>query len=206
MADSVPALEFDPRVDAYIEAAADFAQPVLQHLREQMHQACPDVRETMNWSMPFFVTAGRNLAFMAAFKAHCGFGFWHGDAVTGKDKGGGIGQFGRLTRIADLPKPAELRQLIKKATALNAAGAKPARLARPAAQKAAPVIPEDLASALAVNEEASRHFSAMATSHQREYIDWIVDAKREETRHKRLTQAIEWLSEGKSRNWKYERR
>lgn len=118
----------DPRVDAYIAGAAEFAQPVLTHLRQTMHRACPDVQETIKWGMPFFMHRGRNLAFMAAFKAHCGFGLVHGHAVlvTGKE-GEAMGQFGRLATLEDLPAQSTLVAHIRKAVALADSGVKPSR-------------------------------------------------------------------------------
>ncbi len=118
----------DSRVDAYIAQAAPFAQPVLERLRADVHAACPDVQEAIKWSMPFFVHAGRNLAHMAAFKAHCAFGFELGRAVVDLGREAqAMGQFGRITSLADLPSSAEIRRLVKKAAALIDTGARPPR-------------------------------------------------------------------------------
>ncbi len=65
----------DPRIDAYIAKSADFAQPILKHLRKVVHAGCPKVEETLKWSMPHFDYKGV-MCGMAAFKAHCVFGFW----------------------------------------------------------------------------------------------------------------------------------
>jgi uncharacterized protein YdeI (YjbR/CyaY-like superfamily) len=152
--------------------------------------------------MPHFMYGGKILAHMAAFKAHCGFGFWHDVAQTGKNREA-MGQFGRITSLKDLPPKAELVKLAKKVAALIDSGEKPVRTAKPA-PKPPPEAPADLAAALRRNAKARKTFEAFPPSHQREYIEWLLEAKRAETREKRLAQAIEWLEEGKSRNWKYQ--
>jgi len=195
----------DPRIDAYIERAAAFARPLLADWRALVHQGCPEVEETIKWGMPHFVLRGKILANMAAFKAHCSFGFWHGEAVAQQGKSGAaMGQLGRVTGAQDLPPRAELAAMVARARALIEAGVKPARAARPAAKKPAPELPAELAAALAGDAGARAFFSALAPSHQREYVDWIGEAKRPETRAKRLAQTLQWLAEGKRRNWKYE--
>jgi hypothetical protein len=195
----------DDRVDAYIARSADFARPILARLRALVHRACPDVTETIKWGFPHFEHHGV-LCSMAAFKAHCGFGFWHAqmrslpDAQAGTDAA--MGQFGRITTLSDLPTDAKLAALIRKAAALNAGGVKSVRA--PSTKPKAPLdVPEDLAAALRKNRGALAHFTAMSASHRREYIEWLVDAKRDETRRKRLSTAIEWIGEGKSKEWKY---
>ena len=196
----------DPRIDAYIAKSADFAQPILQHIRQVVHAACPDAQETIKWGFPHFMHGGKILASTAAFKAHCALNFWHGDAVTAADKSDqAMGQFGRITSIKDLPAKAELTQLVKKAAALIDEGVKPARALK-AAPKSPLETPSDLQAALTRNAAARKVFEAFAPSHRRDYIEWVVEAKREETRAKRVAQAVEWLQEGKSRNWKYETR
>lgn len=192
----------DPRVDAYIARSGDFAQPILEHVRGVVHAGCPDVVETIKWSMPAFTYQGRPLAHMAAFKAHCAFGFWQRDAVAQSD-GSAMGQFGRIEKVKDLPSKAELVKLVKKAMALidspEKAPPKPKAAPKPPAE-----VPDDLAAALKKNTAARKTFEAFSPSCKREYIDWIVEAKREETRTKRLAQAVEWMAEGKQRNWKYQ--
>jgi len=195
----------DPRVDAYIEAAPEFAQALLQHWRAQVHAACPTAEETMKWSRPHWVYGGKILSGMSAFKAHCAFGFWYDEAVDpAHKKEGSMGELGRITSLKELPPPRELRAMIKKAAALIDEGAKPTRMARPAERKPALEAPPDLAAALKANKDAQAHFAAFPPSAQRDYIEWITEAKREETRLKRLVQAVEWIAEGKRRNWKYE--
>jgi uncharacterized protein YdeI (YjbR/CyaY-like superfamily) len=191
----------DSRVDAYIAGAATFAQPILTHLRALVHAACPSVTETIKWGFPHFEYKGV-LCSMAAFKSHCAFGFWHRDMRERPTSDQpAMGQFGRITALRDLPKDAALDALIRKAAALNAAGIKPAKVAAP--PKPPPDVPADLAAALRKNAEARTRFAAMSVSHQREYIEWLQDAKREETRGKRLATAIDWIAQGKSKEWKY---
>ena len=194
----------DPRIDSYIAAQADFARPILQHLREAVHAACPEAEEGIRWGMPAFLVHGRILANMAAFKAHASFGFWRGGDVVGegRGKGEGMGQFGRLASVGDLPPPAELDALIRKAAALAAAGPAP-RPARP--PKPEVPTPDDLRAALSANPAAEGVFEAFSPAARREYVEWIVSAKRTETRAQRIAQAVEWIGEGKKRNWKYER-
>jgi uncharacterized protein YdeI (YjbR/CyaY-like superfamily) len=193
----------DPRIDAYIARQADFARPILEHLRSAVHAACPEVEESVKWSMPHFLHKGQMLAGMGAFKAHVTFGFWRGKEVLGETgaERDAMGQFGRLASIDDLPEPPVLEALIRKAMALAEAGPKP----RPkAAPKPAPETPEDLRDALAAAPAARATFEAFPPSCRREYVEWIVEAKRPETRGKRVAQAVEWMAEGKRRNWKYE--
>ena len=194
----------DPRIDAYIAKSADFAQPVLVHLREVIHAACPSVEETIKWGFPHFMHGGRILASMASFKAHCAFGFWHGDEVAGTGRDGeAMGQFGRITSLKDLPSKRELASVVKRAAALIDAGVKRARAPK-TGEKPPPVLPDDLAAALARNPAARKTFDNFPPSQQREYIDWIAEAKRSETRERRLGDAVDWLAKGLRRNWKYE--
>ena len=194
----------DPRVDAYIAKAAPFARPVLEHLRGAVHAACPPAEETIKWGMPFFVYAGRPLANMAAFKAHCAFGFWNRDAIaqTGKDHDA-MGQFGRIESVKDLPSKAALAKMVKAQVALIDAGESMQR--KPKQEpKPAPEAPTDLVAALKKNAAARKTFDSFPPSAQREYVEWIAEAKRDETRARRLAQSLEWLAQGKRRNWKYE--
>ena len=193
----------DPRIDAYIDRQADFARPILEHLRATVHAACPECEETLKWSMPHFLYKGEMLAGMAAFKQHATFGFWRGTLVVENrgEASGGMGQFGKLTSLDDLPPQAELEALIKKAMALADQGVKPPRTKR---EKPPLIVPPELRSALDGNPAAAATFAAFAPSCQREYVEWISEAKREETRSKRLAEAIEWMAQGKKRNWKYE--
>jgi len=192
----------DERVDAYIARQADFARPILIHLRETVHAACPACDETLKWSMPSFLYRGKILAGMAAFKGHATFGFWgHAEVAGDAAKGGGMGQFGRLNSVADLPPPSDLQDMIAKVMErIDAGGTK--RPKKPA--KPPPAMPADLKAALAGNADAHATFSSFPPSAQKEYLEWITEAKRPETRAKRLAQAVDWMAEGKRRNWKYE--
>lgn len=195
----------DPRIDALIAKAAPFAQPILTHLRALVHRACPDVTETIKWSHASFETHGRLMCGMAAFKAHCTFGFFHQEmekqlAADGARTGDAMGSLGRITSLDDLPSDAALVKYIKQAAKLNASGAPARPKAKP---KPALPVPKDLAAALAKNKAAAATFEKFSPSHRRGYIEWITEAKREETRESRLATTLEWLAEGKPRNWKY---
>jgi len=195
----------DPRVDAYVERAAEFARPILRHLREVVHGACPDVVETIKWGHPQFEYKGPFCG-MAAFKAHAAFGFWKHALVVPDDGGkakGGMWAFGRLTAVADLPSKAVLARYVKKAMGLNDEGIKVVR--RKAGPKKPMRTPRELEAALAKHAKARATYEAFSPSHRREYAEWIGEAKRPETRQRRVDTAIEWLAEGKARNWKHER-
>ena len=194
----------DPRVDAYIQNAAPFARPILQHIRKSVHAGCPDVEETMKWSFPHFVYKGM-LCSMASFKAHCSFGFWKGSLLQVPPNGTPMSQFGRITSLDDLPGSKELIRLVRQAASLNDDGVKIARPKR-TEPRPAPKAPAELQKALTASAKASATFKALSPSHRREYIEWITEAKTEPTRKKRVATTIEWLAQGKSRNWKYERK
>jgi uncharacterized protein YdeI (YjbR/CyaY-like superfamily) len=194
----------DLRVDAYISKAADFAKPILNQLREAVHVSCPDVEEDMKWGFPHFMFKGM-LCSMASFKEHAAFGFWKGSLIFDDHQaksGEAMGHLGRLTKASDLPAKKVLAGYIRKAMALNDDGVKVARVPKRAAPKAVRV-PEDLAAALKGNKKAHATFEAFSPSHKREYIEWITEAKTAGTRARRLETAVEWMGEGKSRNWKY---
>lgn len=198
----------DPRVDAYIGKAAPFARPILSHLRRLVRQECPEAAETLKWGMPHFVYRGSILCGMAAFKAHGAFWFWHRGmkkVLGGQRRGAeaGMGQFGRITCRADLPADATLRRYIQAAVDLADCGV-PAK-SRSSARRAEPHVPADLAAALRGNSKAANVFQDFSPSHRRAYVDWIEDAKRPETRTRRLATTLEWLAAGKAHNWKYAR-
>jgi len=196
----------DKRVDAYIAKSAEFARPILRELRDTVHEGCPDVEETIKWGFPHFDYKGM-LCSMAAFKQHCAFGFWKSKLVLGggNDKSrDAMGQFGRLTSVKDLPARRVLIGYIKKAKELNDAGIKAAR-PKPRAEKKELVVPEYFTAALKKSKKALATFDAFPYSHKKEYVQWVTEAKTDETRQRRLATSVEWLAEGKSRNWKYER-
>ena len=197
----------DPRIDAYIADSADFAQPILTHLREVVHAACPDVEETMKWAFPHFMYKGI-LCSMASFKQHCAFGFWKGSLIVGQDGRSAeeaMGQFGRITRLSDLPPKRVLAGYVKEAARLNDEGVKSPSRSAPRAKKGEAVVPDDLAGALKRNKKAQATFEGFSPSHRREYVEWIMEAKGADTRKRRIETAVEWMAEGKSRNWKYEK-
>lgn len=201
-----------PQVDAYIEKAQPFAQPILTHIRGLMHKACPDVEETIKWGMPFFVYKGAILGNMSGFKEHCSFGFWGKEISAvlreaGHVRGEGMGILGRITSVKDLPSDRQMltwmRQAVEFVDTGNYTSPVTARN-KSAKEKPAPEVPDAFAAALKKNRKAVATFEAFSPNCKREYVEWIAEAKREETRDKRIAQAIEWIAEGKKRNWKYE--
>ena len=193
----------DPRIDNYVAKAAAIAQPILEHVRARVHQAAPEAEETMKWSSPAFTVDGKILLMMAAFKAHAALNFWRGQEIgDGKQKAGAMGQFGKLESVADLPPDAELDAMIREAAALARTAPAP-RKVKHEPKPAADMHPE-FAKALAGNPKAKSVLDSFPPSAQRDYLDWIAEAKQEATRAKRIATAVEWLSEGKRRHWKYQ--
>jgi uncharacterized protein YdeI (YjbR/CyaY-like superfamily) len=195
----------DPRVDDYIAKSAPFAQPILKKIRAAVHAGCPDVEETMKWSFPHFMHHGI-LCSMASFKSHCAFGFWKEQLMAGTKEPGGVttAQFGRVTSVRDLPSRAVFLKLVREAARLNEDGVKP--LPKPAPDKSKSVrAPADLLAALRNNPKARAAYDELSPSHKREYIEWITEARRSETRKQRVATAVEWMAEGRIRNWKYVR-
>ncbi|HTJ22401.1 MAG TPA: YdeI/OmpD-associated family protein [Gemmatimonadaceae bacterium] len=192
----------DKRVDAYIAKSADFAKPILTFIREVVHEGCPEVDETIKWSHVSFQYKGI-LCGMAAFKAHCTFGFWkHALVVDAADRSDeAMGQLGRITKVDDLPSRKRLVAYVRKAKALNEKGVKVAK----ASSKPKPPVepPTDLLAALKKNKKALGTFESFSPSNKREYVEWITDAKTDATRQRRLALAVEWMADGKPRNWKY---
>jgi len=194
----------DPRIDAYIAKSADFAKPILKHLRKIVHAGCPKVEETLKWSMPHFDYKGV-MCGMAAFKQHCVFGFWKEtlifDAAKNAEKTA-MGSFGCIKSLTDLPSEKTLVGYVKKAAVLNEAGIKAPGRTKP--KKREPLeIPNYFSAALKKNAKAGKTFEGFPPSKQREYLEWVTEAKREETRAERLATSIKWLAEGKPRHWKY---
>ena len=194
----------DPRVDAYIAKSADFAQPILEHLRAVVHAACPEAEETIKWGFPHFMYKGM-MCSMASFKAHCALNFWKAELLMADEANReAMGQFGRIASIKDLPSKKALTGYIKRAMKLNDDGVVAPARAKPAEPRALS-IPDELSAALKKSPAARQHFEAFSPSKQRDYAEWITEAKTETTRARRLEQAIEWIAEGKARNWKYEK-
>jgi uncharacterized protein YdeI (YjbR/CyaY-like superfamily) len=199
-------------VDAYIAKSADFAKPILSHLRKLIHDTCPSVEETMKWSFPHFTykapadRSPRVLCSMASFKQHCAFGFWYSDnAGDNQQAAPAMGQYGRITSLADLPKEKVLVQQIKQAIKVHDGGVKPRVSSRPAEKKDLE-IPDYFTAALKKNKKALTQFEKFNYSSKKEYVEWITEAKTAETRKKRIETAVEWISEGKTRHWKYQKK
>jgi len=198
----------DPRIDIYIKKSADFARPILNHLREMVHKACPDVEETMKWSFPHFMYKDAILCSMASFKQHCSFGFWKASIMkdpnnilqlAGKT---GMGHMDRIESLKDLPSTKILAAYIKEAAALNENNIKPPPRKKSTGKKEL-IIPDYFIAALKKNKKTLAAFEAFSYSHKKEYVEWITEAKTEATREARMDKAIEMISEGKSRYWKY---
>jgi uncharacterized protein YdeI (YjbR/CyaY-like superfamily) len=195
----------DPRIDAYIAKSCDFARPILEHLRRVVHAACPQAEETMKWGFPHFDYRGGMMCSMAAFKAHAVFGFWKGALVVGAVEGSrdAMGDFGRITSVKELPARKALVGYIRKAMALNDSGIKPARSTR--RPKPALAMPAELTAALRRTKGAWAQWQAFPPGRRREYVAWILEAKQDTTRARRIATTAVQVAEGKSQNWKYER-
>ena len=188
-------------VDAYIGRSEEFAQPVLEHLRLMVHSVCPGVEEAMKWSFPHFMYKGM-LCSMAAFKQHVAFSFWKQDLVVDQVSKEAMGQFGRIHSLADLPSDRTLVRYLKRAVELNDKGVRVPRAAPPKVKKALRA-PADLAAALKKNRKALATFEGFNYTNKKDYVEWLTEAKTAETRRRRLATAVEWMAEGKIRNWKY---
>ena len=194
----------DLRVDAYIAKAAQFAQPILRRVRKLVHAGCPEVQETIKWNLPTFEYHGIMLG-MAAFKNHCSIGFWKSELIMDKcaASDGGMGHFGKITRLKDLPSDKRFIEYVRKAAALNKQGIKKPADLKPRSARTELTILEYFRTALRKNKKAAATFEGFSYTNKKEYLDWLTEAKREETRSQRLQTAVAWLAEGKVRNWKY---
>lgn len=193
----------DPRIDAYIASAQPFARPILTTVRDCVHAVVPDVDETVKWSMPAYTVGGKILLITAAFKGHAALNFWRGQELRGQQADAdAMGQFGKLTSVDDLPAENELGRLIREAAALAKSAPAPRKAKH--APKAAPVMHPEFKAALAKAPKARAALDGFPPSAQRDYFEWIAEAKQDATRQKRISTAIEWLSEGKRRHWKYQ--
>lgn len=201
----------DKRIDAYLAKSADFAKPVLTHLRKHIHKTCPEVEETIKWGMPAFEYKGPFMGF-AAFKKHCSVFFWKAALMKdsrilmGKETKSSMGNLGKISSIEDLPRDSILVRWIKEAMKLNDEGVKFNRADKPKHKRAEYKMPAEFQKELNKNKKAKSVFESFAPSHKREYLEWICEARTDVTRDKRIGTAIEWLSEGKSRNWKYQKK
>ena len=196
----------DPRVDAYIEKSAGFARPILTHLRELVHATVPEVQEDIKWGMPAFMYKGMFCG-LASFKEHAAFNFWKHGLIFGEERPeDAMGSFGRITRLSDLPPDDVLAGYLREAKRLNDEGVKAPKREKPAEERKEPGVPDDLVAALETNPAALDHFHAFSPSKRKDYVEWITEAKTDATRKKRIETAVEWIAEGKGRNWKYERK
>lgn len=193
----------DPRIDAYIARQADFARPILTHIRALLRATVPEAGEAIKWGMPFFTYRDQNLCSMAAFKGHAAFGFWHDKVGRDDARQGAMGQFGKITRLSDLPSDAEIAALLAQAVALIDAGDRP-RTSTKEPRAPLPVHPA-FADAIAADPAAAAVWAAFPPGKVRDYCEWINDAKGDSTRDERMAQAVEWIAQGKGRNWKYQR-
>lgn len=199
--------KYDPRVDAYIAKSQEFNRPILEHLRVLVHKACPEVEETVKWGFPHFDYKGM-MCSMASFKQHCAFSFWKASLMKDKKlvenakSESSMGHLGRITSLKDLPKDKILISYIKEAKKLNDEDVKlPPR--KSIQSKKEIVIPDYIIRALKKKRSALKNFEDFSPSHKKEYIEWITEAKTEETRSKRVSTAVDWIAGGKPRNWKY---
>lgn len=201
--------KYDPRVDAYIDSVPEFAKPVLEYLRAAVHEVCPETEETIKWKFPTFMYKNKILCSVVSFKNYCSMGFWlHGEMKTIQNletdaEKSNVFSLGKIKKLEDLPGKIMLREIIQEAVDLTDAGF---TLKKAAPNKTEVEIPDYFKAALDQNKEAAQVFAEASPSFRKEYILWITDAKTESTRTKRMAQALEWISEGKGRNWKYEKK
>ncbi|WP_336702030.1 YdeI/OmpD-associated family protein [Chryseobacterium indologenes] len=201
--------KYSPKIDAYIEKSQDFAKPILHYIREIVHECCPDAEETMKWSFPHFIYKGKNLCAMASFKQHCTFGFWLEkemktmQEITQDIEKNSMFSLGKITQVGDLPSKSQLKKAITEAMELTDMGV---TMKKAAPSKTEMEIPDYFQSALNAQPKAKDFFEKASPSFRKEYIAWVSEAKTEATRNKRLEQSLEWIAEGKSRNWKYQKK
>lgn len=201
--------KYSSKIDSYIEKSQDFAQPILHYIRETVHEYCPEAQETMKWSFPHFIYKGKNLCAMASFKQHCTFGFWLEkemktmQEITQDIEKNSMFSLGKITKIEDLPSKPQLKKAIKEAMELTNMGV---TMKKVAPSKIEMEIPDYFLSALQAQPTAKEIFENASTSFRKEYIAWVTEAKTEATRSKRLEQSLEWIAEGKGRNWKYQKK
>lgn len=201
--------KFDKRIDAYIEASQDFAKPIIRHFRDLVHKTCPDVEETMKWSFPHWDYKGSMMCSMASFKQHCAVNFWKASLMKSGKKlvaeaktESAMGHLGRITSLKDLPKDTILIKYIQEAMRLNDEGVKLSPKSKAPTTKQLE-IPEYFLKALAKNKKAQKTFDEFSYSNKKEYVTWVLEAKTQATRDKRMADAVKWMNEGKIRNWQY---
>jgi len=182
-------------IDAYIERQQPFAQPILSHVRDLVHEALPEAEEVLKWGVPYFAVKGKNAVGMAAFTKHASV-----IVCSTETAGGGMGNYGKLTCVEDLPAKDRLISDFRE----SAIAVQSPKTSQP---KPKPALdePDDLAAAINNVAGAREVFDKFTDAQRRDYIEWITSAKREATREKRIATAAEWIGEGKRRNWKYEK-
>ncbi|HCM35100.1 YdeI/OmpD-associated family protein [Chryseobacterium sp.] len=201
--------KYSSKIDSYIEKSQDFAKPILHYIRETVHEYCPDAEEAMKWSFPHFIYKGKNLCAMASFKQHCTFGFWLEkemktmQEITHDIEKNSMFSLGKITKTEDLPSKPQLKKAILEAMELTDMGV---TMKKAAPSKTEMEIPDYFQAALNDNSKALGFFEKASPSFKKEYITWLTEAKTEATRNKRMEQALEWIEEGKGRNWKYEKK
>ncbi|WP_223608586.1 YdeI family protein [Chryseobacterium sp. OSA05B] len=201
--------KYNIQVDEYIEKSPDFAQPILNYLRDTVHECCPEVEEAIKWKFPTFMYKGKILCSVTSFKQYCSLGFWlHGEMNTLKEmestaEKSSMFSLGKLTKMEDLPSKVQLKKMIKEAMELTDMGV---TMKKAAPSKVETKVPDYFQAALNENKKASEVFEKGSPSFRKEYINWITEAKTEATRNKRMEQALEWIGEGKARHWKYEKK
>ncbi|MBW8521932.1 YdeI/OmpD-associated family protein [Chryseobacterium chendengshani] len=201
--------KYNPQVDEYIEKSQDFAKPILTYLRETVHEFCPDAEEAIKWKFPTFLYKGKILCSITAFKQYCSMGFWlHGEMITIKNletnaEKSNMFSLGKIKSPEDLPSKIQMKNMILEAMELTDMGVK---MKKAAPSKKEIEIPDYFQNVLHENKKAAEVFDKASPSFRKEYTMWITDAKTETTRNKRIEQALEWISEGKGRNWKYEKK
>ncbi|MDR6460037.1 uncharacterized protein YdeI (YjbR/CyaY-like superfamily) [Chryseobacterium vietnamense] len=201
--------KYSSKIDAYIEKSQDFAKPILHYIRETVHEFCPDAEETMKWSFPHFIYKGKNLCAMASFKQHCTFGFWLEkemktmQEITQNIEKNSMFSLGKIEQVADLPSKPQLKKAIKEAMELTDMGV---TMKKAPPSKIEMEIPDYFQRALEAHPKAKEIFEKASPSFRKEYIAWVTETKTEATRDKRLEQSLEWIAEGKGRNWKYQKK
>ncbi|GAA4198126.1 hypothetical protein GCM10022289_06380 [Pedobacter jeongneungensis] len=196
------------QVDQYIINSAEFAIPILDHLRNLVHKADARIEEKIKWGMPFFDYKG-TVCHMASFKNHCAFGFWKGSLMKDeyeifKERSQAMGLLGKITSFEDLPSDEILIAYIQQAIQLNEDNVKLPPKPKSAGKKEL-IIPEYFMKALSEVPEALAVFQNFSPSNKKDYILWLEEAKTEATKIKRMETTLEWLAEGKTRMWKYKK-
>ncbi len=191
-------------VDAYIKKSPEFARPILVKLRALFHRADSRIQETMKWGVPHFEYKGIVGSF-AAFKQHVGFGFWKSKLL--KDPANLFGgdpkasmSSSKLTSIKHLPADKVILSYIQRAVELNE---EEVIVPKEVNRRPKLTAPDFFVAALKKNKKAQTNFQAFSETNRRDYIEWLIDAKQKETQKRRLATALNWLAEGKPRNWKY---